>query len=89
MEDCNIHRTVDELGRIVIPREIRNKLGINEGDKLIVLSDSDDSITLKLPEHTDRSLYDPCDLCGHPESAIIHQGKVICAYCIRRKGIKV
>jgi len=86
MEDCNIHRTIDELGRIIIPREIRNKLGINEGDKLIIFSDSDDSITIKLPE---RALSEPCDLCGHPEGAITHNGKVICGYCVGREGIEV
>lgn len=86
MEDCNIHRTIDDLGRIIIPRAIRNKLGISEGDKLIISSDTYDSITIKLP---DRALSEPCSLCGHPEGAITHKGKVICDYCVGREGIGV
>ena len=34
MKSTGIVRKVDELGRIVIPREIRNKFEINEKDPL-------------------------------------------------------
>lgn len=34
MRDTGIIRRVDDLGRIVIPKEIRRELGIREGDPL-------------------------------------------------------
>ena len=41
-----IIRRIDELGRIVIPKEIRKKLRIKNGDNLEILVD-DENITLK------------------------------------------
>lgn len=41
-----IIRRIDELGRIVIPKEIRKKLRIKNGDSLEILVE-DDNITLK------------------------------------------
>ena len=86
MENCDTYRNVDDLGRIVIPRAIRDKLGISAGDKLMILADSNDSITLKLPE---RALSEPCDICGHPEGAATHKGKVLCGYCVGRERVEV
>ena len=34
MEATGIVRRVDDLGRVVIPKEIRRNLGIHEGDPL-------------------------------------------------------
>lgn len=36
MDEKTIARKVDELGRIVLPREFREKLGIEEKDELKV-----------------------------------------------------
>lgn len=36
-----IIRRIDDLGRIVIPREIRRKMNINEGDPLEICLDGD------------------------------------------------
>lgn len=37
MDSAGIIRKVDSLGRIVIPREIRREMSINEGDELEVV----------------------------------------------------
>lgn len=39
MKATGIVRRIDDLGRIVIPREIRRNLGINEGDPLEIFVD--------------------------------------------------
>ena len=46
MEQKYEARAVDELGRIVLPYELRKSLGINEKDKLEI-STSDGNIILK------------------------------------------
>lgn len=42
-----IIRRIDDLGRIVIPREIRRDMGISEGDPLEILR-TDDGILIRL-----------------------------------------
>lgn len=46
MGATGIIRRIDDLGRVVIPRELRRKLGIKEGDPLELFIDSD-SVTFK------------------------------------------
>ena len=41
MKETGIVRRVDDLGRIVIPKEIRQKLGIREGDPLEIFLHED------------------------------------------------
>lgn len=47
MKAIGIIRRIDDLGRIVIPREIRNALRIKEGEPLEIFTDRDGSIILK------------------------------------------
>ena len=44
---CGIVRRIDELGRIVIPKEIRRTLRIREGDPLEIYTDREGGIILK------------------------------------------
>ena len=46
MKQTGITRKIDELGRIVIPKEIRKNLGIRDGETLEIFT-SEDSIILK------------------------------------------
>ena len=46
MKQTGVTRKIDELGRIVIPKEIRKNLGIRDGESLEIFT-SDDSIILK------------------------------------------
>ncbi len=47
MRATGIIRRVDDLGRIVIPKEIRNNLGIQEGDAMEIFLDKEDGLVLK------------------------------------------
>ena len=47
MKSTGIIRRIDDLGRIVIPRDLRHNLNIKEGDPLEIYYESDGSIILK------------------------------------------
>ena len=47
MKATGIVRRIDELGRIVVPKEIRRTLRIREGDPLEVYTDREGEIILK------------------------------------------
>ena len=44
MKATGIIRRVDDLGRVVIPREIRKSLGIAEGDPLEIFVDTENDM---------------------------------------------
>lgn len=74
MKATGIVRKVDELGRIVIPIELRRNLNINIHDPIEIYVD-DDYIMLKK--------YEPaCIFCGDAKE--IHQirGKNVCTSCL-------
>lgn len=76
-------RRLDELGRLVIPKGLRIKLGIQTNSLLNIYLD-DGSIILK--RNLDKS---SCALCGESESELTEVGdKHICSDCIAKiKGI--
>lgn len=47
MKATGIVRRIDDLGRVVIPKEIRRTLRIREGDPLEIFTDKDGGIVLK------------------------------------------
>lgn len=74
MKATGMIRRVDELGRIVIPAEIRYPMGIKIKDPLAIYVD-DKYIILKK--------YQPaCVLCDNAEDMIEYKGKNICKECI-------
>ncbi|MDT8718286.1 AbrB/MazE/SpoVT family DNA-binding domain-containing protein [Clostridium sp. 19966] len=74
MKAIGIVRKVDELGRIVIPRELRKVKGINEQDPLEIYVDGDDIILRK---------YEPsCIFCGESENITEFHQKRICKNCL-------
>lgn len=50
MKKIGIVRHIDDVGRIVIPREIRKKFNIQEDDELEILTDNKGNIILKKVE---------------------------------------
>ena len=75
MKSTGVIRNVDELGRIVIPKEIRTKQGIANGDPAEIFVDGDAIIIKK---------YNPsCHFCGSSDEIFDFKGKKICAECLR------
>ena len=76
MKSTGIVRKVDELGRIVLPIEMRRTLDIEERDSLEIFVDGD-SIILKK--------YQPaCIFCDNTKDIISYKGKNICPDCINK-----
>ena len=75
MKTTGIVRKVDELGRIVLPIELRRTLDINIRDSLEIYIDGN-RIILKKYE-------DSCIFCGSNENLVQHMGKNICQSCIK------
>ena len=74
MKSTGIVRKVDELGRIVIPIELRHTLDIAERDALEIYT-SENSIILKK--------YEPaCIFCGSADEVISYKGKNVCRACL-------
>ena len=75
MKDTGIVRRVDDLGRIVIPMELRRTLGINVKDPMSILVEGDRII---LQKH-----QDVCSICGSPDDVTKIKGRPICMDCVR------
>ncbi len=72
-EKC-FYRIVDELGRFVIPVEIRNKFELPVGTPIGIYV-NEDNILLKKEEIS-------CTFCNNKEDLIEHQDKLVCLKCI-------
>ena len=75
MKATGIVRKVDELGRIVLPIELRRTLNIAEKDSLEIYVE-DDTIIL-------RKFETRCVFCGNSKNVVEYKGKNICPDCIR------
>jgi len=71
-------RTIDELGRIILPKELRQQQGWGTGDE-ISLSSANDTIVLQLSNRYAGSL---CVICDKPESKVRVKGRDICDCCL-------
>jgi len=76
MKSTGITRRVDELGRIVIPKELRRDLGIGTRDYLEIFRD-DTSIIL-------RKYSAGCIFCGNLDDCITFDGKIVCRECVEK-----
>lgn len=75
MKSTGIVRKIDELGRIVLPKEIRRARGLTHGTPMELFVDEDQIILRK---------YEPgCVLCGSVQNLKTHKsGKKICKKCL-------
>ena len=73
MKSTGIVRPIDNLGRFVLPIEIRNTMDLKPRDSVEIFVD-DDKIILKK--------YMPaCLFCGNADNVIYFRGKLICREC--------
>ena len=76
MKSTGMFRRVDELGRIVLPKELRTRLEIEEGDPLEIFLDGDHIVLQK---------YQPaCTFCQSSDNIVYFQGKRVCAACLAK-----
>ena len=75
MKSTGIVRKVDELGRIVLPIEMRRTLDIAEKDSLEIYVEGSSVILKK---------YKPsCIFCDRSKDVKLFRGKNVCPKCIR------
>ncbi len=78
MKSTGIVRKVDELGRIVLPIELRRTLDIAEKDSLEIYTDGAAIILKK---------YQPaCIFCDDAQDITVYRGKNLCPKCIKSIG---
>ena len=68
-----MERRVDELGRIVIPKHIRKKLGLETRTKVAFETEGDRLIITKA--------FPTCVICGAEDKLLEIKDKHICADC--------
>jgi len=80
-KEIGVYRKVDELGRVVIPMEIRERLGVT-GPFPMEIYVEDNHIVLKK--------YEPyCSFCKSEKNLIEYKTKLICTNCINNLYKKV
>ena len=73
MKATGMVKQIDELGRIVIPKEIKRSMGIEPRDHLEIFVDGDNIILRR---------YNPgCIFCGNTLGISIYKDKLICSDC--------
>ncbi len=76
MKSIGVVRKVDDLGRIVLPIEIRKTLDIGEKDSLEIFIDEDRIVLQK---------YQPaCTFCNRIDNIVYFNNKRVCAACIAK-----
>lgn len=75
MKSTGIVRRVDELGRVVIPIELRNTLEIAEKDPMEIFVDGSSVILKKFEPN--------CVFCGNSKKLIEYKDKLVCDKCAK------
>ncbi|WP_018248922.1 AbrB/MazE/SpoVT family DNA-binding domain-containing protein [Orenia marismortui] len=76
MKATGIVRKIDDLGRIVIPIELRRTLNIDVKDPLEIYVDNEKVIFKK---------YEPaCTFCGNADNTINFKDKIVCHECLAK-----
>lgn len=80
MKATGIVRKVDELGRIVLPIELRRTLNIDIKDPLEIYVEGEQIVLKK---------YEPsCIFCGNAKDVMNYKGKNICKNCLKELKVK-
>ncbi|HEV3400922.1 MAG TPA: AbrB/MazE/SpoVT family DNA-binding domain-containing protein [Acidimicrobiales bacterium] len=74
MSSAGIPRTIDRLGRIVVPVEFRRALGIGDHDLVEISLEGDRLVMVKLERM--------CTFCGATVNLRQHRSKLVCTTCI-------
>ncbi len=77
MKATGIVRSIDKLGRFVIPMELRRQLDVASDDANIEVFVDDDKIILK-------KYHPTCTFCDNSEDIVSLNGKNVCKACIEK-----
>jgi len=81
MKSTGIVRKIDELGRIVLPKELRRVLSIEQSNSLEIYVEGNRIILKK---------YEPtCIFCDSSEDLAEFMGKVVCKSCREKLAEKL
>ena len=76
MKSTGIVRKLDDLGRIVIPKELRKTMSMDKHQPLEIFTDNNGTIVLRK--------YEPgCMFCGSMGDTISFKGELICKECVK------
>lgn len=75
MKATGIVRQIDELGRVVLPVELRRSFDLKEHDRVEISVEEDRIILNKFEPN--------CVLCGGTKDLTEFQGRLLCRKCIR------
>ena len=74
MKSIGIVRSVDELGRLVVPKEMRKALDIKDNDPVEITMEGDRIIL--------RKRVSCCVFCGAENDLVVFKGKKVCKLCL-------
>ena len=73
MKAAGIVRNLDNVGRLVIPKEMRNMIGINEGDPLEIIQVNNEIVVKKYSKG--------CIFCGSDKEVVEFRDFLVCVGC--------
>jgi len=76
MKATGIVRNLDALGRVVIPKELRDTFGLTSDTPVEILVENEDVIL--------RAYKPDCIFCGEVKDVFNYEGKNICKECLRK-----
>lgn len=81
MKATGIVRKIDELGRVLLPAEVRRPMEIGDRDALEIFTDGDTVVLKK---------YAPsCVFCGEARDVTTYKGRNICTRCAQAIATRV
>lgn len=80
MKATGIVRNIDALGRIVVPKEIRDKMGWPEGTAMEIFMEGEQLML--------RPYVPGCNFCGSPDADLRFHGKFVCRNCASNLGVE-
>lgn len=76
MKSTGFVKKIDELGRILIPKELRSSMELDTRDALEMFVDGDRLVLQK---------YQPaCIFCNNADEIIFFEGRRVCASCLSK-----
>jgi transcriptional pleiotropic regulator of transition state genes len=74
MSSAGVPRTIDRLGRVVVPVEFRRALGLADGDLVEISLEADRVVIAKSPR--------TCVFCGATIGLVEHRSRSVCERCL-------